>query len=276
MKYMGSKAKITKFIVPIIQQKIEESGTRYYLEPFAGGCNVIDKVNAVYRIASDKNRYLIALFRYLQAGGELPESVAREEYNAVREDYNAGGEKFPMWYIGAVGFLASYNGRFFDGGYAGYGKDKGRVRDYYKESRNNILNQIRQGDLFGVDFACRDYREFTDIKGCVIYCDPPYEGTKQYGNARQFDYGEFWQLMREWSRHNIVLISELNAPEDFAAVWEMEVDRSMKAKEHFRATEKLFMWQGDRNENRADRCRQPEFSKFAAYENIGVSQSKGR
>lgn len=41
---MGSKAKITKYIVPIIQQKIDESGARYYVEPFAGGCNVIDKI----------------------------------------------------------------------------------------------------------------------------------------------------------------------------------------------------------------------------------------
>lgn len=102
MKYMGSKAKIAKFIVPIIQQKIEESGSRTYIEPFAGGCNVIDKVNAKYRVASDKNKYLIALFKYLQVGGKLPEKVTREEYNAVREDCNAEGGKFPQWYIGAV------------------------------------------------------------------------------------------------------------------------------------------------------------------------------
>lgn len=41
---MGSKAKIAKYIVPIIQRKIDESGARYYVEPFAGGCNVIDKI----------------------------------------------------------------------------------------------------------------------------------------------------------------------------------------------------------------------------------------
>lgn len=46
---MGSKAKITKYIVPIIQRKIDESGARYYVEPFAGGCNVIDKIKAEYR-----------------------------------------------------------------------------------------------------------------------------------------------------------------------------------------------------------------------------------
>lgn len=69
MKYMGSKAKITKYIVPIIQSKIDASGARYYIEPFAGGCNVIDKIKAPYRIASDQNEYLIALLRHLQAGG---------------------------------------------------------------------------------------------------------------------------------------------------------------------------------------------------------------
>jgi len=240
---MGSKAKTAKFIVPIIQQRIEESGSRIYMEPFAGGCNVIDKISAKYRVASDKNEYLIALFKYLQVGGELPEKVTREEYNAVREDYNAGGGKFPQWYIGAVGFLASYNGRFFDGGYSGVRETKCGTRDYYRESRNNILQQMRQGGVFGIDFRAGDYRGYAP-EGCVIYCDPPYEYAKWYRNAQRFDYGEFWRIMREWSRCNIVLVSGLSAPDDFKTIWEKEVDRSIKATEHFRATEKLFMWEG--------------------------------
>ena len=245
MVYMGAKTKIAKCIVPVIQQKIDESGARYYIEPFAGGCNVIDKVKAQYRIASDKNEYLIALFRHLQAGGELPEHITREEYNEVREAYNTKSSGFPMWYIGAVGFLTSYKGRFFEGGYSGIRKTTGGIRNYYKESRNNILRQMQQGGIFDIDFACRDYKEFTP-QGCVIYCDPPYEGTKQYGNSKDFDYVEFWEVMRKWSRHNnIVLISELQAPDDFTVIWEKEADRSMKAKEHFRAKEKLFMW-GDK------------------------------
>ena len=73
----------------------------------------------------------------------------------------------------------------------------------------------------------------------------PIRVQKKYGNAKDFDYLEFWETMRKWSRHNnIVLISELQAPGDFITIWEKEVDRSMKAKEHFRATEKLFMWGG--------------------------------
>jgi DNA adenine methylase len=72
MKYMGSKAKVARYIVPIIQKQIERSGYETYLEPFCGGCNVIDKIEAPQRIASDCNKYLIALMQHIQAGGELP------------------------------------------------------------------------------------------------------------------------------------------------------------------------------------------------------------
>lgn len=241
MKYMGSKAKIAEFIAPIIQSHIAVSGNRTYIEPFCGGCNVIDKVHAKNRIAADKNKYLIALFRHLQEGGGLPLEVTKEEYNRVKSN----ADDFPPWYVGAVGFLASFNGRFFDGGYAGIRRENGKARNYYQESKKNILRQIKRGGIAGIDFMEKDYREFCP-HGCVIYCDPPYEETKDYISAKDFNRLEFWQTMREWSRDNVVLISELQAPEDFTTVWEREVDRSMKAKEHFRATEKLFVYRGGR------------------------------
>ena len=49
MVYMGSKAKITDYIVPVIQSHIAVSGSRTYIEPFCGGCNVIDKIRAQNR-----------------------------------------------------------------------------------------------------------------------------------------------------------------------------------------------------------------------------------
>ena len=230
MVYMGSKSKIADYIVPIIQSHIAISRSKTYIEPFCGGCNVIDKIKASNRIAADKNEYLIALFKHLQSGGKLPDAVTKEEYDKVKTDK----EKFPAWYVGAVGFLASFNGRFFDGGYA-----NGIERNYFRESSNNILKQIQ--NIADIDFMVKDYREFSP-KGCVVYCDPPYDETKEYGIAKAFDRLEFWQIMRDWSRYNTVLISEQKAPEDFITVWEKKVDRVIKAKEHFRATEKLFVW----------------------------------
>ena len=93
MKYMGSKAKVARYIVPIIQEQIERSGYETYLEPFCGGCNVIDKIEAPQRIASDCNKYLIALMQHIQAGGELPGYIEREEYAKVR----ANRDDYPEW-----------------------------------------------------------------------------------------------------------------------------------------------------------------------------------
>jgi DNA adenine methylase len=37
IKYMGSKSRIAKYIVPIIQKYINENDIAMYIEPFVGG-----------------------------------------------------------------------------------------------------------------------------------------------------------------------------------------------------------------------------------------------
>ena len=59
-----------------------------------------------------------------------------------------------------------------------------------------------------------------------------------------FDYEKFWNNMRSWSNNNIVLISELNAPDDFECIWEQEVSRSIKATDKSKSIEKLFIYKG--------------------------------
>lgn len=236
---MGSKSRIAKDIVPIIQKYVDEYNT--YLEPFCGGCNVIDKIKANKRIASDKNKYLIALWKHIQDRKDLLENVSREFYNDVRSNQN--NNKYEDWVVGNVGFLASYNGRWFDGGYAqtGYEKTKTgeRLRDYYKEAKQNILQQL--DSIQNIEFLNQDYTYFYPVN-YVIYCDPPYANTKQYANSKNFDYDIFWDTMREWSQRNIVLISEQNAPDDFKCIWQQEVSRSIKANDKSKSVEKLFMY----------------------------------
>lgn len=241
---MGSKSRIVKDIVPIIQNYVNESKYKTYIEPFGGGMNVVVHINAETKIASDYNKYLIALFKHLQSGGKLLDEVPRELYNDVRSTYKSQDCKYDDWFIGNVGFLASYNGRFFDGGYArsGYEKTKNglRFRDYYQESKRNILEQVDK--IHNIEFRVADYRDYNLAK-CVIYCDPPYQGTKQYDNAKNFNYDEFWETMRKWSKNNIVLISELHAPDDFECIWEKNVSRTMKSTDNtMRADEKMFKY----------------------------------
>ena len=246
MKYMGSKSRIAKYIVPILQKYIDECDIDTYIEPFVGGANIIDQIKCDTRMAIDNNHYLIALFQHLQKGGELYKEVSKELYDRARDSFmGRSNEKFDDWEIGNIGFLASYNGRFFDGGYGKpvYEKTKNgvRYRDYYAEGKKNLLKQ--SDDLSDVMFTCSDYKNIRkDLRNTVIYCDPPYNDTKRYKNAVNFDYEEFWDIVRELSEENIVIVSELNAPDDFEVIWEKLVSRSIKVNDKSKAVEKLFKY----------------------------------
>lgn len=242
MKYMGSKSRIAKYIVPIIQKHIDNNGITTYVELFCGGANVIDKVNAKNKFASDINPCLIALLKRVQNKESLYDEVSKELYDKARTSFNNKDNAFENWEYGNIGFLASYNGRFFDGRYArsGYEKLKNggqRYRDYYREAKDNILSQ----HLENIHFCESDYRDLT-ASNSVIYCDPPYANTKQFANSLRFNYDEFWDYMRKWSANNIVLISELNAPDDFECIWERSVSRSIKPTDKSRDVERMFIY----------------------------------
>lgn len=230
---MGSKNRIAKHIVPIIQNFIDNSDCDYYVEPFVGGANVIDKINYKNKIGCDVNKYLIFLLRFVQDGGTLPEDVSRETYESVREK----PENFSLWFVGCVRFLASYNGKFFNG-YAGIVNTKqGTVRNYYDEAKRNLLKQaINFNDI---DFCCVDYRNLY-LRNCVVYCDPPYISTTGYNNSK-FNHDEFWNKVRQWSQDNIVFVSEQVAPEDFNCIWEGSVTRTQDNASRKPAVEKLFV-----------------------------------
>lgn len=239
MKYMGSKTKIAKYIVPIIHKRIRDYKINKYIEPFVGGANIIDKIKCENIIGSDNNRYLIALYNNLDKLNLLPETISKDHYSEVRSSYNSGNHFFEDWYIGAVGFLASYNGRFFDGGYSGIRiTSEGRVRNYYLEAKQNLLKQSEQ--LKSVKFICGDYRQLTDLQDYLIYCDPPYKNTKKYGTSKKFNYDDFWNWCRKMSEKNIVLISEEESPKDFKCIWEQETKRTINNHGTKVSTERLF------------------------------------
>lgn len=208
-----------------------------------GGCNIIDKIECNHKIASDKHKYLIALFDNLDKIDSLPEFVTKEHYSEVRNSFNKKDGKYEDWYIGAIGFLASYNGRFFDGGYSGLVKTKsGTVRNYYDEAKRNLLSQI--DNIKDIDFIQCDYKVWTGFENGLFYCDPPYKDTKKYGISKKFKYEEFWDWCREMSKNNIMLISEQAAPEDFECIWGQEINRTIDNNKRVKTTEKLFKWNG--------------------------------
>lgn len=236
MKYMGSKARFAKEILPIILKN--RSGEQYYVEPFCGGCNVIDKVEG-NRIANDGNPYLISMWKSLVNGWTPPLEIDREFYFDVRECYYKQSDAYPSDLTGWVGFVASYRGSFF-GGYSGHSvvEKTGRTQDYIRIAANSILRQV--SSLRGSTFVSTNYTGLVLPPRSIIYCDPPYEGVTRYKYS--INHKEFWDWCRLKARDgHRVFVSEYNAPEDFICVWEKETKTAMNHQETKRAVEKLFI-----------------------------------
>ena len=221
MQYMGSKNRIAKELVPIIQSYINEN-TKGYMEIFVGGANVIDKIQCSNKIGCDIHKHLIALLKHIQEKvDDLPETILFDEYDKVRASFRKEDGNYEDWYYGLVGFCGSFGNRFFDGGYARNSKEDVNGQRV-KQSVKNVIKQAP--NLKDIKFDCIDFRDLPkeNIKGYVIYCDPPYKDTKQYSNKEKFPYEEYYQWVREMSKDNIVLCSEYWMPDDFTCIWQKE------------------------------------------------------
>ena len=92
-----------------------------------------------------------------------------------------------------------------------------------------------------MNFICESY-ENLDFENCLIYCDPPYQGTTGYKTGT-FDHDKFFEWCREQAKKNIVFVSEYKAPDDFECVWKGGIKTnfaSTRKKATHNAVEKLF------------------------------------
>ena len=164
MKYMGSKARFARELLQVILKDRKEG--QWYVEPFCGGCNMIDKVTG-NRMACDNNPFLIAMWDGLINKWFVPKThIDKEYYSRMREKYNENKkwlEPYEKAEIGWVGFMGSFNGRFFDGGYSGHNVGK---RDYISEQIKNTSSQIPY--LKGVIFCHSDYKNIELPRNSII------------------------------------------------------------------------------------------------------------
>jgi len=228
MKYMGSKARIAKYILPIILK--DRKSNQYYVEPFVGGFNMIDKVSG-NRIGSDINYYLIALFKALQNGWLPPKNISEDEYNEIRVNKN----KFKPELVGYCGFQLSYGGKFF----GGYRRDKIGIRNYSNEAYNNTIKQIPY--IMDIQLYNLNYKDVPLPINSIIYCDPPYINSTGY--SEKFNHNEFYDWLREIGKHNTVFVSEYEMPDDFECIWSKVVNNSLtKDTGSKQGVEKLFIY----------------------------------
>lgn len=238
MVYLGSKRRIAKEILPIILSNTNEGD--FFVDAFCGGCNLLDKVPNTYkRIANDNNEYLIAMWKTLVNGWKPITSISKELYSLARSYYREHDhDLFPRHEIGWIGFMGSFRGKFFDGGYAG---SKANGRDYISEHIRHIKAQIPY--LKDVYFKYGSYDQITlpPADHTTIYCDIPYKGTTQYSVSKNFDYARFYGWCRQKHKEGYrIFVSEYQMPEDFKCVWEKEQICTLSTNNTKKARERLF------------------------------------
>lgn len=230
---MGSKNRIAKHILPIMLKDRKEG--QYWVEPFVGGANMIDKVTG-NRIGADFNPYLIEALKLIRDNPKsIPEVITESEYKAAQSEKPLTG------IVGFIGFAMSFGGKWF----GGYRRDKagtqGCIENMKTQTRRSRDNAIKQSVLIkGVELIHSSYAELEIPHNSIIYCDPPYEGTTGYKD--KFNHAEFWQWCRDKSKEgHTVFISEYKAPDDFECVWQQELNVSVaKDGKQKKAIEKLF------------------------------------
>jgi len=214
MKYMGSKNRIAKHILPIM---LKNRGNRIWIEPFVGGGNMIDKVDGE-RIGADSNKHCIAALKTIRDSVHL---IPKNNKEFTEEDYKLlKNPDSDYIFKGFAGFAYSYSGKWL----GGWCRDKERRRDYVNESYKNAIKQ--SPNLQGVTLIVSEFFNLDIPPKSIIYCDPPYQGTTKY--KVKFDHELFWEWCRE--KHNeghIIYVSEYAAPKDFKCIWEKPIKSSL-------------------------------------------------
>jgi DNA adenine methylase len=233
MKYMGSKSRFAKELLPIILKN--RTTEQWYVEPFAGGMNLIAEVQGK-RIANDSHFYLIEMWKAL-VNGWIPEEFTKEQYYQIKANKN----HYPAYLVGWVGFNVSYAGKWFDA-YAGTITTKqGNKRNYQAEAVRNCVKQALK--LQEVIFYNKSYLDLQIPEQSIVYCDPPYANTRKYLDS--INYEQFWDWVRKMSNSgHEVFVSEYSAPDDFTCVWSKQTISSISARSGnqtaTKSTEKLF------------------------------------
>ena len=214
--YAGGKKRIGKKIADIIVHRLKATshGRKIYIEPFCGMLGVFraippDTFEEIH--LADRNPAVIQMWKAIQNGWIPPTQCGKAEY----EEMKASKEKLTPHSI-FCGYAMSQRGSLFST-YC--------TKANLKNQRDQILNIAPL--LEGVKFRSGDYQDTipTDVKGAVIYCDPPYLGT---GNKYQinrvhnkaFDYERFWDWCILMSKKNDVYVSEYtNLPPPAQLIW---------------------------------------------------------
>lgn len=231
MRYLGGKKRIGREIAEILKIYAPPDCVDGYLEPFCGSLGVtIHMVDDYECYISDINKDLILLWKDIKANRFCyPTSVSKETWLKYKHS------KIPSSKRAFIGFGCSFSGLWF----------KAYADDYKSNHSSSCKETVLS--LKKIEHAVQKLKKIENKsyekhnpKNMLIYCDPPYVNTSKYRSTPDFDTIRFWNIMRLWSKNNIVIISELSAPKDFKCIWRKKRYSKLGGTETY-ITEKLFI-----------------------------------
>lgn len=271
LPYQGSKKKISKKIIELIKQNFGNGKPIYDI--FGGGGSITTEciINGFKVHYNDIDSTVTDMFqKVLTEDREYLKTliVSREEFFKIRDkelktvddelkllvnsfgnkrrDYLYSKEKSDIKYSAAVEIIKKHN-TF---------KDYRKTTTYHSHLQRLLqlerLGQLehlqRLGQLEHLQITNYSYEAFSDIKGGILYLDPPYEGTTISGyRINSFDSVAFYDWAFWMAKKNIVLLSSYKVSDSrFGVAYEFETARSsLQVGASSGDCEKLFMplWQ---------------------------------
>jgi DNA adenine methylase len=210
---------------------------QYYYEPFIGGAWVFMEMEPP-KMGSDLNKYVIALYKYVQGSKELvlPETLSSDEYYDILHNKDS----YPDWAVGYTTGVAF--GGVFSGGYS-IPKGKEDPNMYVARHNKNLAKHrkdARQGNVF---FRHCRYNEMDYRPNSLIYCDPPYASTAGYKGAGEgFDSAAFWEWAEDMTlQGHTVVVSEFTAPDNWECIYSRDIGRGLRSNKDTHYNDRLFM-----------------------------------
>jgi DNA adenine methylase len=218
MHYLGGKFRTRKRIGDLLNA-VRRNGQTYW-EPFVGSAWVLTQIHNGPAYASDIHEELIAMWQALMDGWEPPSIVTEEDYEIAKL-----GKLDPAT-TAFIGFGSSFSGKWF-GGYA-----RGHSRNYALDAKNSLMRKVTMLKRLDPEFFVADFMDQDPPDDlCLIYCDPPYDGTTGYGKIPDFDHKGFWQRVRILSSvGHTIIVSEYEAPDDFVCLLEMNTKTDLRTR----------------------------------------------
>jgi DNA adenine methylase len=209
MRYLGGKTNLGKEISDILEKLCPPNTVNGYIEPFCGALGVMSHMTSKgYKkyLSYDLCEDLIILWQELKNNTFVyPKKINEKLWNKYKFAEPSSARAF-------FGFGLSFGGKWFStyiGNYSDIDKEVKQTKNSLEKMKVRIKN---------VSFVRSDYKNIKP-KNMLIYCDPPYKDTMTYKAVNNFDSDEFWKIIRIWSKHNTVVVSEFSAPKDFKCIW---------------------------------------------------------